>query len=58
MLNFFKPSSTLIALFIFLPITPSIAALTVFTKFVLDDRNTNVTYINHHSSRVIDAARN
>ena len=54
----FKPNSTLLALFVFLPITPSIAAITVFTQSFLNDRSTEVTSISHHAKRVIDASRN
>ncbi len=41
----------------FLPITPTIAAITVFTQSVLNDRSTEVTYISHHAKRVVDATR-
>jgi len=41
----------------FLPITPSIAAITVFTQSVLNDRSTEVKSISHHEQRVIDATR-
>ena len=58
MLRLFRPNSTLLALFMFLPITPSIAAITVFTQSVLNDRSTEVTSISHHAKRVIDATRN
>jgi len=58
MQRLFKPNSTLLALFMFLPITPSIAAITVFTKSVLNDMNLEVTSISHHAKRVIDATRN
>ena len=58
MQRLFRPNSTLLALFMFLPITPSIAAITVFTQSVLNDRSTEVTYISHHAKRVIDATRN
>ncbi|AIQ97321.1 hypothetical protein [Prochlorococcus sp. MIT 0801] len=54
----FRPKNTLLALFMFLPITPSIAAITVFTQSVLNDRSTEVTSISHHAKRVIDATRN
>ena len=54
----FRPNSTLLALFMFLPITPSIAAITVFTQSLLNDRSTEVTSISHHAKRVIDATRN
>ena len=54
----FRPNSTFLALFMFLPITPSIAAITVFTQSVLNDRSTEVTSISHEAKRVIDATRN
>ena len=54
----FKPNSTFLALFMFLPVTPSIAAITVFTQSLLNDRSKEVTSISHHSQRVIDATRN
>ena len=54
----FKPNSSLLALFMFLPITPSIAAITVFTQSVFNDRSTEVTSISYHEKRVINAARN
>ena len=53
----FKPNSNLLALFMFLPITPSIAAITVFTQSVLNDRSSEVTSISHHKQRVIDATK-
>ena len=53
-----KPNSALLALFMFLPITPSIAAITVFTQSVLNQRSPEVTSISHHAKRVIDATRN
>ena len=55
MQRLFRPNSTLLALFMFLPITPSIAAITVFTQSVLNDRSIEVTSISHHAKRVIDA---
>ena len=58
MQKLFKSKSTLFALFMFLPITPSIAAFTVFTQSVLIERNTEVASISHHAKRVIDATRN
>ena len=42
MQRLFKPNGTLLALFMFLPITPSIAAITVFTQSVLNERSTEV----------------
>ena len=57
MQRLFKTNSTLLALFMFLPITPSTAAITVFTKSVLNDRSTEVSSISHHAKRVIDATR-
>ena len=53
-----RPNSSLLALFMFLPITPSIAAITVFTQSVLIDRSTDVTSSSHHAKRVIDATWN
>ena len=58
MKRLFKPNSKLLALFMFLPITPSIAAITFFTQSVLSDRSNEVTSISHHAKRVIDATRN
>ena len=58
MQRLFRPNSTLLALFMFLPITPSIAAITVFTQSVLNDRSAEVTSISHDAKRVIDATRN
>ncbi len=55
MQRLFKPNSSLLALFILVPITPSIAAITVFTQSVLSDRSSNVTSISHHEQRVVDA---
>ena len=57
MQSLFKPNSSVLALFVFLPITPSIAAITVFTQSVLNDRNTEVMSISHNEQRVIDATR-
>ena len=58
MQRLFRPNSTLLALFMFLPITPSIAIITAFTHSVLNDRTTEVTSISHHAKRVIDPTRN
>ena len=58
MQRLFRPNSTLLALCMFLPITPSIAAITVFTQSVLNERRTELTSISHHAKRVIDATRN
>ena len=58
MQRLFKPNSSVLALFMFLPITPSIAAITVFTQSFLNERSTEVTSISHHAKRVIDATRN
>jgi len=57
MQRLFKPNSSVLAMLMFLPITPSIAAITVFTQSVLNDRSSEVTYISHHEKRVIDATR-
>ena len=55
MQRLFKSNGTLLDLFMFLPITPSIAAITVFTQSVLSDRSTDLTSISHHAKRVIEA---
>ena len=55
MQRLFKPNSTLFAIFMFLPITPSIAAITVFTQSVINDRLSDVKTISHHPKRVFDA---
>ena len=57
MQRLFKPNSSVLALFMFLPITPSIAAITVFTQTILNDSITEVTSISHHEKPVIDATR-
>ena len=57
MQRLFKPNSTFLVLFMFLPITACIAAITVFTQLLLNDRSTEVTSISHHEQRVIDATR-
>ncbi len=55
MQRLFKPNSSVLAILLFLPITPSIAAITVFTQSVLNDRSTEVTSISYHEQLVIDA---
>ena len=57
MQRLFKTNSSVLALCMFLPITPSIASIAVFTQSVLNDRSTEVTSISHHEQRVIDATR-
>ena len=57
MQRLFKPNSSVLTLLMFLPITPSIVAITVFTQSVLNDRSTEVTSIYHYEQRVIDATR-
>ena len=57
MQRLFKPNNSVLALFMFLPITPSIAAISVFTQSVLNNRSSEVTSIPHHEQRVIDATR-
>tara|TARA_Y100001968_G_C19275259_1_gene676400 strand:+ start:74 stop:250 length:177 start_codon:yes stop_codon:yes gene_type:complete len=54
----FKPSSKLLAMFVFLPITPSIAAITVFTQSLLIDKNQEVSFVSEDAKRIIDASRN
>ncbi len=58
MQRLFKANSSLLALFMFLPITPSIAVISVFTKSLLNERSTELTSIYHHSKIVIDDNRN
>ena len=58
MQKLFKHNSTVMALLMFLPVTPSIAAITVFTHSVLNDSTTEVSSIPYHAKRVIDATRN
>ena len=58
MQKLFKSNSSVLALLMFLPITPSIAAITVFTQSVLNDRSSGVTSVSHDAKRVIDATRN
>ena len=57
MQRLFKPNGSVLAMLMFLPITPSIAAITVFTQSVLNDRNVEVTSISYHEQRVINATR-
>ena len=57
MQRLFKHNSSVLALFMFLPITPSIAAITIFTQSVLNDRRTEVTSISHHEQRLIETTR-
>ena len=57
MQRLFKSNFNLLALFAFLPITPSIAAITVFTHSLLNDKNTELTSVSHHESYSIDASR-
>ena len=57
MQRLFKPNSSVLALFMFLPITPSIAAITVFTQSVLNERSSEISSISHHEQRVVDATR-
>tara|TARA_Y100001968_G_scaffold300069_1_gene311181 strand:+ start:505 stop:681 length:177 start_codon:yes stop_codon:yes gene_type:complete len=54
----FKPSSKLLALLMFLPVTPSIAAITVFTQSVFIDRNNEISIVPQHTKRVLDASKN
>ncbi len=58
MINLFKPSSKLLALLVFLPITPSIAAITVFTQSLLIDKNHEVSFVSEDAKRITNASRN
>ena len=58
MQRLFKPKSSMLALLMFLPITPSIAAITVFTQSLLNDRSTELTSIFHHEKQLFHSTRN
>ena len=58
MQRLFRPNNTLLSLIIFLPITPSIAAITVFTQSVLNDLSNEVTSTSYHAKQVNDTTRN
>ena len=49
MKNLLGARNSLLALLVFFPITPSIAALTVFTKSILIERNHNVSFVPKHN---------
>tara|TARA_B100000579_G_C22828554_1_gene854616 strand:- start:1737 stop:1913 length:177 start_codon:yes stop_codon:yes gene_type:complete len=55
MLKIFKPTTRLFALFLFLPITPSIAAIAVFTQSLLIDRNTEVSIVTQNAKSGVNA---
>ena len=55
MKKIFKHNGTVFALFMFLPITPSIAAITVFTHSFINDRRIEVNSRSHHAGPVIDS---
>ena len=57
MKNLVKPMGKFIALLAFLPITPSIAALTVFTQSVVNKNSTEAISIPYHVERVLKASR-
>ena len=57
MRNLVKPMGKFIALLAFLPITPSIAALTVFTQSVVNKSSTESISIPYHVERVLKASR-
>ena len=56
MKRLFKSNCSLLALVAFLPITPSIAAITVFTHSILNDKNTEINSIFHRAMPVIIAS--
>ena len=56
--TFIKPSFSLFDLFMFLRITPSIAANIVFTKSVLIDRSNVGTIFPQHIKLVVHASKN
>ena len=53
-----KPSRKLFAFFMFIPVTPCIAAITVFAQSVLTEGSHDVLIVPQHSKRVIDDSRN
>ena len=57
-MKFFKPSGRLLALLMFLPITPSIAAITVFTQALLIDRNQNATFVPLNDKHLFGVSKN
>ena len=57
MRNFVKPIGKFIALLAFLPKTPSIAALTVFTQSIVNKSSTESISIPYHVERVLKARR-
>ena len=54
MQRLFKSNGSLLALIMFLPITPSIAAITVFTQSVLNDRNSDVISFSYNEKKLYD----
>ena len=58
MRNLVKPMGKFIALLAFLPITPSIAALTVFTQSVVNKSSTESISIPYYVKRVLKVSRN
>ena len=50
----FKPRGRFLALFMFLPITPSIPAITVFIQSVLIERNYEVSIIPSECSMQVE----
>ena len=58
MKKLFKPKGTLLALFMFLPITPGIAAITVFANSVFINKNDDFKSISLHYERVNVGIRN
>ena len=58
MQGLFKPNSTILSLFMFLPITSSIALITFLTVSVLNDSTTDFMSFSYHTKRGIDATGN
>ena len=56
MQKFFKSNISLLALFVFLPITPSIAAIAVFTHSIFVNKNTEINSIFHRAMPAIIAS--
>ena len=57
MQRLFKTNSSVLAMLMFLPITPSITPITVFTQSMLNVRSYYVTSISNHAHQFIDVTR-
>ena len=55
--NLIKPRGKIIALLAFLPITPSLAAFSIFAQSVVDKRSAESVHTPYHVERVFEASR-